>query len=179
MWFLTQAFVWFLVFPISNTRVIRRCPDSTVVSTYDFIARDSGFEGSDHFTEKSFHRNFLPEMPFDRIQFDRMPFDRNTIWPNRRLTERRLTESSFYRKVIWLIFFQKMVIWPTKNFIWPKKILHTRSFDWKFILPKGHMTNFFSENGHLTESAFDKKIHLTEKNIAHKVVWPKIHLTES
>jgi hypothetical protein len=36
-------------------------------------------------------------------------------------------------------------------------------FDRKFILPKGHMTDFFSENGHLTESTFDKKFHLTEK----------------
>jgi hypothetical protein len=51
-------------------------------------------------TEKSFHRNFLTETPFDRTPFDRMPFDRKFIRPNRRLTERRLTESSFYRKNI-------------------------------------------------------------------------------
>jgi hypothetical protein len=38
-------------------------------------------------------------------------------------------------------------------------------FDRKFILPNGHMTNF-SENGHLTESIFDKKCHLAEKNCA-------------
>jgi hypothetical protein len=43
-------------------------------------------------------------------------------------------------------------------------------FDRKFILPKGHMADFFSENGHLTESAFDKKCHLTEKKITQKVV---------
>jgi hypothetical protein len=35
----------------------------------------------DHFTEKSFHRKFLTEMPFDR----------KFILPNRRLIERRLT----------------------------------------------------------------------------------------
>jgi hypothetical protein len=40
------------------------------------------------------------------------------------------------------------------------------------------MTNYFSENSHLTESTFEKKRHLAEK-ILLKVVWPKIHLTES
>jgi hypothetical protein len=35
----------------------------------------------DHFTEKSFQRNFLTERPFDRTPFDRMPFDRKFILP--------------------------------------------------------------------------------------------------
>jgi hypothetical protein len=42
-------------------------------------------------------------------------------------------------------------------------------FDRKLILPKGQMTDLFSENGHLTESTFEKKSHLTEK-FAQKVV---------
>jgi hypothetical protein len=93
----------------------------------------------DHFTEKSFHRKFLTERPFDR----------KFILPNCRLSERCLTESLFYRKVIWPIF--------------------------------------ISENGHLTESTFDKKCHLTEKKLGISsfisFIWPKAfsennHLTE-
>jgi hypothetical protein len=36
-----------------------------------------------HFTEKSFHRNFLTETPFDRTPFDQMPFDRKNILPKK------------------------------------------------------------------------------------------------
>jgi hypothetical protein len=123
-------------------------------------SKQSTFSGS-HFTEKSFHRNFLTEghlteTPFDRTPFDQMPFDRKFIRPNHRLTERRLIEISFYRMAD---FFQKMVIWPnllsTKKFIWPKKITH------KVVWPKA-----FSDNDHLTERSFDRKI-----------IWPKGHLT--
>jgi hypothetical protein len=106
--------------------------------------------------------------------------DRKAIWPKHHLTELRLTEchlteSSFDRKVIWPIFFQKMAIWQnllsTKNVIWPKK-MRTRSFDRKFIWPKIHLTESFfwkwsfdrkfiwpkafSKNGHLIDFFFWK-----------------------
>jgi hypothetical protein len=43
-------------------------------------------------------------------------------------------------------------------------------FDRKFILPKGQMTDFFSENGHLTESTVSKKMTFDRKKIGQKVV---------
>jgi hypothetical protein len=67
-----------------------------------------------------------------------------------------LTEKSFYR-----IFFTERHLTETP--------FDRTPFDRKLILPKGHMTDFFSENGHLTESTFDKKCHFTEKKIAQKV----------
>jgi hypothetical protein len=66
-----------------------------------------------HFTEIFYLKGHLTETPLDRTPFDRMPIDWKFIRPNRRLSERRLTESSFYRKVIWPIFFSEVVIWPT------------------------------------------------------------------
>jgi hypothetical protein len=92
---------------------------------------------------------------FHRKFLSERPFDRNTIWPH--------------------------TVWP--NAIWPK-VHSTESpfnrtpFDRKFILPKGHITDFFSENDHLTESTFYKNV-IWPKKIAHKVVWPKKNLTES
>jgi hypothetical protein len=91
---------------------------------------------------------------------------------------------SLYRKIISPKNFDRKAIWPNTiwpNVIWPK-VNSTESpfnrapFDRKFILPKGHLTDLFSENDHLTESTFDKKCHLTEKNCEQG---PKIHLTES
>jgi hypothetical protein len=76
-------------------------------------------------------------------------FDRKAIWPNHHLTEHRLTEC----------------------------YLTESSFDWIAVKLNAVWPIFFSDNSHLTESTFDKKSHLTEKN-AHKVVWPKIHWTE-
>jgi hypothetical protein len=98
--------------------------------------------------------DYFTEKSFQRKFLTDRPFDRNTIWPN--------------------------TVWP--NAIWPK-VQSTESpfnrtpFDRKF-LSKGHMTDFFSENGHLTESTFDKKCHLT-RSFDRKFIWLKVHLTES
>jgi hypothetical protein len=76
-----------------------------------------------------------------------------------------------------------------RKFIQPKSPFNRTPFDRKFILPKGHMTDFYSENGHLTESTLDKKCHLTEKKlrtrsfdrkfISSKAFSENDHLTES
>jgi hypothetical protein len=109
----------------------------------------------DHFTKKSFHWKILTERPFDR----------NSIWPNRLLTVRRLTESSFYRKVIWTIFFRKwffdQIYFRQKNsFYWKKNCAQARltenSIDRKFIWPKAFFWKW---------SFFDRK-----------VIWLKVHL---
>jgi hypothetical protein len=62
--------------------------------------------------------------------------------------------------------------WPLAE--WP---FDRTSFNRKFILPKGDC--FFSENGHLTESTFDKKCHLTKINSAEGRLTENGHLTES
>jgi hypothetical protein len=128
----------------------------------------------DHFTQKSFYRFFLP----------------NAIWPKHHLTECHLTETSFYRKVIWPIFFRKWSYdrinlrpWPkkiTQKVVWPKIYL-TESFYWKWsfdrkvIWPKNHLTeSFFRKN--LTERSFDRKFsfrkycHLTDCTYSIRIV---------
>jgi hypothetical protein len=43
----------------------------------------------DHFTEKSFHRNFLTESTFDRIAI----LPKKVIWTKKKLSKGRLTEN--------------------------------------------------------------------------------------
>jgi hypothetical protein len=111
----------------------------------------------DYFTEKSFHRKFLTERPFDR----------NIIWPN--------------------------TVWP--NAISPKvhsieSPFNRTPFDRKFILPKGHMTDFFFEKMVIWPNLISKKnviwqkVHLTESSFDRKcflkmIIWPRGHSTES
>jgi hypothetical protein len=88
-------------------------------------------------------------------------FDRKAIWPKHFLTEHRLTECHFTESS-----FDRIAVKPTP-------------VDRKVIRPI-----FFSENGHLTKSSFDKKCHLTEKKLRirsfdRKFIWPKVQLTES
>jgi hypothetical protein len=74
------------------------------------------------------------------------------------LTKRHLTETPFDRTSFDRPPFDRMPF--DRNTIWPNRR--------KFILLKGHITGFFSENGHLTESTFDKKCHLTEKKLRRR-----------
>jgi hypothetical protein len=126
---------------------------------------------------------------FRLVEISPKIFDRKTIWPKHHLTEHRLTdchltESSFDRiavrlNAVWPKFhltersydrfvfrkwsFDRIYFRQTCHFI--EKKLCTRSFERKFIWPKA-----FSENDHLTESSFDRKIfskngHLTERTL--------------
>jgi hypothetical protein len=101
---------------------------------------------------KTLYQNHFTEKSFHRKKITERQFDRNTIWPN--------------------------TVW--RNAIWPKHHSIESPFDRKFILPKGHMIDFFSENDH----SFDKKCHLTEKKMRtgsfdRKFIWPKVHSTGS
>jgi hypothetical protein len=110
------------------------------------------------------------ENHFTKILIER-PFDRNIIWPNTN--------------------------WPYT--VWPKVHSTESPFNWtpfdrKFILPKGHMTDFFQKmviwanllstknvmcpkkncaQGRLTENSFDQKF------ICPKAFYEYDHLTES
>jgi hypothetical protein len=116
-------------------------------------------------TEKSFHRKFMTERPFDR----------NTVG--------RLTESSFYRRKS----FGRKQNWSkgrlakkylenghlTENPTWKTSQMTESSFDCKL----------FSKNGHLTEGSFDQKFiwpkAFSKKwSFDRKVIWPRVHLTE-
>jgi hypothetical protein len=110
----------------------------------------------DHFTEKSFYRIFLTERYLAEHHLTEKPFDWNNIWP--------------------------YTVWP--NAVWPKHHLtespfNPTSFDRKFILPKGHMTDFFFRKWSLDRINLRQKNSFDWKKIAQKVVWPKIHLTKS
>jgi hypothetical protein len=93
----------------------------------------------------------------DREHFNtERPSDRNTIWPN---TVRPIA-------------------------IWPKVHSTESPFDRKFILPKGHMTDFFQKiviwpNLLSTKKSFNRKQNcvqgrMTKNSFDRKFIWPKV-----
>jgi hypothetical protein len=95
---------------------------------------------------------------------------------------------SLYRKIISSKFFDRNTIWPNTvwpNAIWPK-VHSTESpfnqtpFDRMFILPKGHMTDFFQKmiiwpNLLSTKNViWPKKLHT--RSFDRKFIWPKVQL---
>jgi hypothetical protein len=142
------------------------------------------FRVLDHFTENSFHQIFWAKGNLTEHRLTECHL--TEIGPNRRLTERRLTGSSFYRKVIWPIFFSENGHLTESTFgkkchLTEKNCAQGRltenSFDWKFIWPKA-----FSENDHLTESFFRKMViwpnvfFLKNGRFRKIVIWPTVHI---
>jgi hypothetical protein len=107
------------------------------------------------------------EKSFHRKNLTERPFDQNTIWPN--------------------------TVWP--NAIWPKVRSTESPFDRKFILLKGHMTDFLFRKWSFDQIYFQQKMsidrkklrtrstRLTENSFDRKLIWPKAfsendHLTD-
>jgi hypothetical protein len=115
----------------------------------------------------------------------------------------RRGSGSLYRKIISPKFFDRNTIWPNTvwpNAIWPKVHSTESPFNWtlfdrKFILPKGHMTHFFQKmviwpNLLSTKNViwpvkialkvvWSKVLWPRAFSFDRKVIWPKVHLTES
>jgi hypothetical protein len=126
----------------------------------------------DHFTEKSFYRFFLTERHLTETPF------LNTVWPNTIWPKCHLTETPFDRTPFDRSPFDRKAIWPKHHLTERRSFYGNKSFGRKQNLSKGRLT----EN--IWKRVFDRKSNLktsqmTENSFDRKVIWPKVHLTES